>query len=200
MNKWVYFESTYTHYLNRVDPSFIPSSIDRLQIGGLKFKPSRSVELYLSGGADSARFQGVQRTVAAFQGGISKSSGTSLLSLVYSRGLSIAGGPGTPLNGNTVSASFSQWLSRRMNINVNSGYIRGSSVVRGSTLEYLTGTAEIGLALQRHVMFSTQYSYLSQRGLNLGSTTPILSRYTITAGFQFFLAPTGGRRQAPALN
>jgi hypothetical protein len=197
MNKWIYLESSYTHYLNRVDPRFLPSDIHRLQIGGLKFKPSRRVELYLSSGADSTRFQGIQRYAAAFQGGISANSRDSLLSIVYSRGFSIAGVAGMPLKSHTVNTSFSQWLSRRININLNSSYVRGLSATKGSKLEYITGTAEVGLAVQSHVMFSTQYSYLSQRGSNL----PILSRYVVSAGFQFFLAPIGGgRRQIPALN
>jgi hypothetical protein len=201
INKWLYLDSSYAHYLNRVDARFLPANIHRLQVGGLKFRPRRSVEFYISGGVDSTSFQGVQLTTGAVQGGISKNSGSTLLSLVYHRGLSVAGGPGTLLNSDTVTASFSQWLSRRVNVNFNAGYVRGASVTAGrSALRYISGTGEIGLLLQRHVMFSTQYAYISQRGTNLGSPTPLLNRYTLSAGFQLFFAAIGNRQRVPVLN
>ena len=193
VNKWLYLNNSYSHYLNKVDPRFQPGSIQRLQFGGLKFKPTRNVELYLSGGVDSARIQGAQRTAGAFQSGISKTAGSTLFSLVYHRGFSIAGGPGTLLNSDNVSASFSQWLTRRVNVHFTSGYVKGASVIKGSKLQYISGAAELEIAIHRHVVFSTQYTSVSQRGANLDSTTPALNRHSVMSGLQFFFASSGAR-------
>ncbi len=199
MNKWLYFDSRYSHYLTKVDPRFLPSNIQRIQAGGLKFAPRRGVEFSVSGGVDSTRLEGIQRTTTALQGGISKTSGSTLISLVYYRGFSVAGGPGALLKSDTVNSEFTQWLSRRINLHLNSGYVKGASLVNGSALRYISGTAELEFMLQRHVMFSTQYTYLSQRGAKLGLTSSLLNRYTLSAGFQFFFATTGTRQRGLAL-
>jgi hypothetical protein len=197
MNKWVYLDSGYSHYVNRVDPRFEPANIQRLQIAGLKFRPRRRFEVYLSGGIDATRLQGIQLTTGSYEGGVSMNTRSTLLSLVYHRGYSVAGGPGAILNSNGLSASFSQWLSRRMNVNVDSSYVQGTSAIRGSgtRLQSISSTAEFGFRLQQHVTFSTQYAYISQRGANLGLTTPTLTRYSLTAGFQVFFASLGRRQR-----
>ncbi len=193
INKWLFFDSSYSHYLNAVPGRFQSANIHRLQVGGFKFKPSRTVELYVSGGADSTRFQERQRTTGSIQGGISRTSRSTLLSLVYHRGFSIAVGPEATLNGDIVSASASQWLSRRVSIQAGSSYTHGASLNKDSKVEYLGVNAELQVVLQRHLMFSTQYSYVSQHGRNLPSDNLLLNRYTITSGLQFVLPSLGGR-------
>jgi hypothetical protein len=116
-----------------------------------------------------------------------------LFSLVYHRGFSIAVGPEAPLNGHILSASFSQWLSQRVNLQISSGYNRGASLKDGSKLEYLSGNAELQIALQRHLMLSGQYSYVSQRGANLFSDEMVLNRYTVSAGLQFLFPALSDR-------
>src|SRR2546426_6023230 len=194
INKWLFLNSGYSHYLNKVDPRFEMASIHRLQVGGLKFKPRRSVEIYFSGGLDATRFQGSQRGAASFQAGLSRTSGASSISLIYYRGFSNAVGPQATLKGDLVSASLSQWFSRRVNLQINSGYTRGASLNRNSKLGYLSGNAEVQVAVQSHVMFNVQSSYVSQRGINLPSASPVLSRYTVSTGFQIFFSSLDGRK------
>ena len=200
LNKWLFLASSYSHYLNKV-PAFQTTNIHRLQVGGFKFKPRRTVELYVSGGVDSARFLNRQRTTASYEGGISKQSGATLFSLVYHRGYAIAIGPDGTLNGHVVSASLSQWLSRRVNIQATSAYTRGISLSKGTRLDYLGSNAQLDIVLQRHLLYSVQYSYISQRGTGLPADQLQLVRYTVTTGFQLVLPSLGGReRRTPQPN
>jgi hypothetical protein len=196
INKWLFLNSGYSHYLNKVNPRFEVASIHRLQVGGLKFKPRRTVEIYFSGGVDATRFQGSQRGAASFQAGLSRTSAASSISAIYYRGFSNAVGPQATLKGDLVSASVSQWFSRRVNLQVNSGYTRGASLNRNSKLEYISGNAQVQIAVQSHMTFDVQGSYVSQRGVNLPSESPVLSRYTISAGFQIFFSSLDGRRSS----
>jgi hypothetical protein len=188
-------DSSYSHYLTKVDPRFNGSSIHRLQFGGLKFQTRSRIEVFLTGGVDATRFERAHRGAASVEAGLSKAYGASVISLVYRRGFSTAVGAQGTLNGHVVSASLSQWLSRRMNVQLNSSYTRGASLNRAAKLDYLSGTAEVQIALQNHVMFSVQSSYVSQRGVNLSAQTPVLSRYSVAAGFQFFFSSLGGRQR-----
>jgi len=194
INKFLFLNSSYSHYLTAVDPRFEAASIHRLQLGGLKFKFRRNMEIYFSGGADYTRFQGTQEPAASYQAGFSKGSGSTLFSAVYHRGLSAAVGPQATVNGHVVSISLTQWLTRRVDLQINSAYTRGASLKNNSRIEYLGGTAELQIQLQQHVLFSVQSQYVSQRGTNLPSETPLLSRYTVTSGIQFIFASLGGRR------
>jgi hypothetical protein len=194
INKWLFLNSSYSHYLNAVNARFDAASIHRLQVGGLKFKLGRSMEIYFSGGADYTRFQRTNRPAASYQAGLAKTSGSTLVSAVYHRGLSTVVGPQETLNGHVVSASLTQWLSRRVSVQLDSGYTRGASLGKKSKLEYVSGNAEVQIALQRHITFSMQGTYISQRGMNLSPDTPILNRYSISTGFQFFFASLNGPR------
>jgi len=195
INKWFFLSSNYSHYLTAVEQRFETASIHRLQLGGFKFKLGRTTQLYFSGGADYTRFQGHQWPTASYQAGFSKTTGSTLVSIVYNRGLSSAVGPQGTLNGHVVGASFTQWLSRRVSVQVTPGYTRGASFKKNSRVEYLAGNAEVQIEVQRHVMFSIQGSYISQRGTNLASETPALSRYTVSTGVQFFMSTLDGRKR-----
>jgi hypothetical protein len=192
INKWFFLNSSYSHYLNAVDPKFQAASIHRLQVGGLKFKLRRNMEFYLSGGMDYTRGQ----PAASYQAGLSKTSASTQISVVYHRGLSTAVGRQDALNGHVVSASLSQWVSRRMNIQLNTGYTRGASLSRTSSLDYLSGSAEVQIAVHSHGMLSVQSSYISQRGTNLPPEAPVLSRYVVSTGYTFFFSSLDGRRRA----
>jgi hypothetical protein len=185
IGKWIYLDSSYSHYLNVVPMGFQSTNIHRLQAGGFKLKPWRSIELYVSGGADSTRFLEHQRTTGSIQGGLARTSGSTLFSLVYHRGFAVAVGPNATVNGHIISASVSQWLSRRINIEAVSGYTRGFSLNRDSKIEYLGGNAELQIVVQRHVLFSTQYSYVSQRATNFVTDSSHVKLYTVTTGLQF---------------
>ena len=102
--------------------------------------------------------------------------------------------PQATVNGHVISISLTQWLTRRVDLQINSAYTRGASLKNNSRIEYLGGTAELQIQLQQHVLFSVQSQYVSQRGTNLPSETPLLSRYTVTSGIQFIFASLGGRR------
>lgn len=194
INKWLYLDNSYSQYLNTVATNVKPAGIQRLQVGGFKFKLGRSTELYMSGGADATSYQGVRRGTGSFEGGITKTYGSTLISLVYHRGFSNAIGSQSAFNGHIVSASLNQWLTPRANFQIASSYNRGAALGNNATLEYLSGSADFQWTLHSHVLFSLQSSYISQRGTYLPTDALGLSRYTVRTGLQFFF-PSFGKRQ-----
>jgi len=114
------------------------------------------------------------------------------VSLHYYRGFYRAVGPQALMGGDMFNASYSQWLSRRISVNIDSAYNRGIALSGGSKLQCLSATAEVQVALQRHVMWTTQFWYISQRG-SLVPGAYMLSRASGSTGLHFFLPPIGGR-------
>jgi hypothetical protein len=192
ITSWLFLDSKYSSFINAVDKNR-NTNIQRFDIGSFRFQPRRSVSLFVSGGMEFTNYQGVHQTTASAQGGISYQSRYGSLSLTYHRGFATAIGPGIALSADTLGAAYSQWLSRRINVQIASGYTRGTALVQADTQEYLTANAQIGVVIQRHTMLSAHYWYISQRGANLPVDTPTLKRYTVALGLQYFL-PSLGRR------
>ena len=195
VNKWLFLQNSYFHYLNQVDPRFQAGSIQRLQVGGLNFVLRRNLQLSIAGGADHTRYQEGRRTGASLEAGLSKTSRSARVNLHYYRGFYRAVGPQALMGGDMFSASYGQWLSRRVSVNLDSAYNRGAALSGGSKLQYLSASAEVQVALQRHVMWTAQFWYISQRG-SLVPAGYNVGRMTGSTGLYFFLPPIGGRPTA----
>src|SRR5262249_18482737 len=113
-SKWLSLESSYSSYVNRTNERSRTTTIHRLDGMGLKMRPKRSLELSFSGGVEIARYLGTQQTTGGIQGGVSKRSGRTIFSFGYHRGFITAVGPGSTLNGDTITASVDRWLSRKV--------------------------------------------------------------------------------------
>jgi len=197
INKWLFFNNSYSHYLNAVSTELQTASIHRLKLGGFKFKLGRTLELAISGGVDSTHFQGAQRTNGSVESGLSKTSRSTKLTLLYHHGLYSTVGEQDAMGGNTLSLTLTQGLSKRASFQVSSGYTRGVSLSKDSKLRYISGNGELQVAVQKHIMWSTQLSYVSQAGVNLSPGAAGLSQITASMGLHFFLPPLGGRRAIP---
>jgi hypothetical protein len=169
----------------------IPGTINshRLQVGGLEFRSRGGWKLSLGGGVEYAPIDGT-RTREGFQSGISKSSKSTQLSLVYHRGFSVAVGEAAALRGHDINLSFNQLLSPRLNLQMSSQYNHSSSQPN-STLAYLTGRAQLGVVLHPHMMLSADYWYVSQRIANPAVGVPAVHRYTVSMGLQLFSSTLG---------
>lgn len=195
IKKWLILNSAYTDYLTTVNDASGESSVSihRLRVGELRFRFRRTVELSFGPEVESTRHMGIWRTAAGFQSVVSKKSESTWLSLLYHRGFSTAVGPGAIFDGDYVTALFNRWLSRRINFQLSSIYIRGSSF-EDSSLRYITARAGLGIAVQDHTLVSVHYSYLSQHTTNLPVNALNVSRYTVATALQYSL-PSLRQRQ-----
>ena len=192
VNKWLFLDNSYSHYINAVDNPARGNAtqIHRLQVGGLRFARSRGgFEASLSGGMDLTSIGGRPQPAPSVQGGLSRAWDSGGFSLFYRRGLWTAVGPGNVVEGNSVTASFNQFL-RRLNFNVGSSYHRGSTswnTAGNSAVNFVTGNAGLGIAVQRHVLLSLDYAYVSQRVANLSTDIRNVSRSSMGVGINYYL-------------
>jgi hypothetical protein len=186
VNKWLYLNNSYFTYINKVSERGQASNIHRLELGGLEFHPTRTVQIYVSGGAEATTYTGRRQIGGSARAGIAKRSKSTLLDLGYSRGFSGAVGTADVFSTHDVAASYTQWLTRRFSFRVQSRYSTGSSR-SGGVLDYVLGTAEVAFATTNHSVLSLEYSYLSQQLSNVAVGSPRSNRYWARAGFQVFL-------------
>jgi hypothetical protein len=198
INRWLFLDNRYSHYVTidykspAASQAFQPGSIDSMHVGGLTFRPRKTLNVSFAGGGELVRFQTGERKTGSFEGSVAYKSRSSLLALVYHRGFSTAAGPGATLNGQTASVSLNQALSRRVSFQIGSGYTTGTALAQHFKVEYLSANAELDVAILRNLVFSAQYSHVSQKGANLPVNTPVMTFQTATAGLRFFL-PSSGR-------
>jgi hypothetical protein len=194
INKWLYLDNSYSHYLNLGNNPVgaRDSQIHHLQVGGLRLHRARKGwEAYVSGGADISTSGGTPIPIPSMQGGVSKNWKSGQLSVTYSRGFWIAVGPGTALQGDTTNLSFNQSF-RRVNLTAGSIYRRGTGP-GGSRADFLSPTAQLGFAVQRHLMLTADYSYVSQRVANISPDLQNANRYRLGVGINCFLPPLFNR-------
>jgi hypothetical protein len=140
-----------------------------------------------------ARYRGVEQTVAAFEGGLARTSRSNSFYISYHRGLTTTLGPGTIIEGDNVVATFTQALSQRFSLQMDAAYTRGAGFTPDSSLESISSNAGIQVGLHRNLILSTNVGYVSQQVSNLPFAAPNLDRYTAYAGLRFFMPALRGR-------
>lgn len=186
VNKWLFFETQYSGYLTVTNQRSRSTDIQKVQIGGFRFK-RRSIDLFSSGAIEFANNQTGRREVGSGADiGFSSNSVASQFSLVYHRGFTTTGAIGTVMGGQSVSALLSRWLSNRVNFQAKAVYYRGLSAT-GPALQSLTTNASIEIALQRHLMMYATYWRYSQHASKLPITALTGDRYGASIGLQYSL-------------
>jgi hypothetical protein len=186
INRFLFLDSRYSQYLNAVNERFRRNDIHRLEFASLRFRSRRGWDLSLGSGIEFARFQGNRQTAAGVQTKIAKTSESNQFSFTYHRGLSAVVGQSAVLGGNQANLSFGRLLLPRVNLEVSSSYLQSSSS-RNDELKYVLGRAQLGIAVQRHILLSADYWYVSQRLSNTTMDIPGVSRYAVSLGVQYFL-------------
>jgi hypothetical protein len=190
--KWLFLDSSYSTYLNSVNSALGSSSIQRLQVGGFRFRISPTTQLFTTGTVEYTHDLG-GRTVAGFEGGLSRSSKSNSIRINYHRGLSTTSGPGTILQGNDVTLAFVHRLSARMSFQMDGTYMNGLGFLRGASLQSFYGNGGIQIRLQRNLVASTNVGYISQQQRKLPFSAPNLKGYTAFVGLQYFMPALRGR-------
>jgi hypothetical protein len=188
-NKWLGFNSSYTTYIKKVNDRAATADIHRLQLGGLTLR-SRHLDFSFGGGAEMTSYTNKRQFGGSGETSLSWHSRSTLMSLGYNRGFSTAVGTGDIFTTNTMSGSYTRWFSQRVNFRLGAQYAHGSARSGGS-LDYLIGSAGLGIALNSHTLLSADYSYLSQELVNVSIGSPRSNRYSGRIGIQFFLPSLG---------
>jgi hypothetical protein len=186
VKKWLYIDNSYSHSLNATADALNPN-IHSLRVGNFRFRSRSGWEFFVGAGVDATRFSGHYEGTAATEAGISKSSTSTRISLIYHRGFFTTVGGAGVLQGDSLTASLGRSFGWRINFDATAQYVGGSTAGAGD-LRYATGNARIGFAVQRHVQISANYWTVSQQiPLNLSPGIAAVSRNTITAGVHYYL-------------
>jgi hypothetical protein len=191
IGKWISLENGYTAYLNSVDERLRNGQIHSLQIGGLKFGHSlHGWQATLAAPIDATNTAGSTRVTLALQAGVSKRWQSSDFSLSYRRGFWTATGPGVVqgivIDGHNAGLFFNQYVSSRITLGAGSNYSRGAALGTGSVI-YVAATGQVGAAIQRHLMLTANYGYVSQQLRDISLDTQSVHRYGVGVGIQYFL-------------
>lgn len=187
LNRWLFLDNSFSHYLNELDPQFHSANIQKLQVGGFRFQPRPNIDLSIGGGVQTAKQeeQG-RRTEASVDAAFTQYSTKGQISLAYHRGFSTTAVSGAVLAGDTVTIGWNRWLGSRVNFGINSGYTKGSSSGDGS-LRSISGGAHLEIALHSHLLLTTNLSYISQRLTGMPIPGSNVNRPMFTIGLQYFL-------------
>jgi len=189
ITKWLYFNSQYSHHLNTVDPGFRGNTVEDLRVGGFSFKPGRGWVISTSGGVDSTKNTGRRYITGSGEASILKQSRHTSVQLSYHRGYSTVFPSSDVWAGDTANAYIVQSIAKRMSIHTNASYMRGSSVVKNSSLTTTYGGAGWDIVLQRSLVFSANYFYVSQRFGEFTDAT--LHRNTVALQLHYYLPGVG---------
>jgi hypothetical protein len=193
INKWLFLDNRFSHFFtinsSVANQALLPGNIDSLHAGGLTFQPRKTLNVSFAGGGELVRLQTGQRKTGSLEASVARKSRSSLIAFAYHRGFSTAAG--ATLNGQTAGVSLNQNLSRRLSFQVSSSYTTGTALTQNSKMSYLSANAGFDVTILRNLVFSSQYTHVSQNGANLPVNTPVLKLQTATAGLRFFLPPPG---------
>jgi hypothetical protein len=193
LNKWMSFESNFTTYLKTAGKSAQRVNIQRLQIVGLRYQTKSKIEFLSSGGLEYTRYSGASKAAVGIQAGVSKTSNSMHLTVVYHNGFTSAFGQGAVLNGHNVLAAVDQKLSRRISYQTGLNITQAKSFAKDGALRTRTANAGLSIVLQSHTVANVSASYISQHSGSIFANSPSIDRYTIAAGIQYYLPSLLGK-------
>jgi hypothetical protein len=187
LNRWMYWDMGYSTYVNTVDENLRTASIQRLQLAGLRYQTENGFSIFGNGGGEYSRSLGINQLGASFHGGVSKTSGTTSMSLSYHRGFTSTNDRGLVLSGNDFTASVRGQPWERVTVNFTSVYLRGVARSNDVGIDAISGYGSVGIAIHQHLQVSVGYSQINQRTRNLPGGNESVSRYAVSAGLNYFL-------------
>jgi hypothetical protein len=187
INKWLYINTRYTHYLNNVDQGLRGNNIQDLQFGGLSFKLGRGWGFSSGGGINSTKAGGIRWVAGSGQASVSKTSGRTKVEFSYSRGYSSVFPSSQVWHGDTANIYVVQSLSRQVIIYARASYFRGAALVSSSVADTVYGGAGLEIALQKNFAVSASYYLTSQRVVNVSVPGTNVNRYSAAVGLTYYL-------------
>jgi len=188
LTKFLFIQTSYTGFINNVDPMYRDVAIQRLRAITFRYH-RRGIEVSSSAGVEYASNHGSNDIVADAEAGMTIGSRSNAFSLRYLHGLTSIVGAGSAVVTDSLYASLMHRISNRFSLGLSSGYMHyaGETGLQKSGLDSLEAGARIQLALSRDVVLSGSLYYVSQTTRNLGFYAPELHRSAGSASVIYIL-------------
>ena len=188
LNKFLFISTSYTGFINNVDPMYRDVAIQRLRVITLRFH-RRGINVSSSAGVEYANNHGSNDVVAEAEAGMTMGSRSNAFSLQYLHGLTSIVGAGTAVVTDSLYASLMHRISNRFSLGLSSSYMHygNKNGLQKSGLDSLEAGARIQLALTHDVILSGNLYYVSQTTRNLGFYAPELHRSAGSASITYIL-------------
>jgi hypothetical protein len=183
---WMSISSNYSTYLNDTEGRLRNSQIHQFELGRFRFKLSRAMEIFGSGGISVTKNLNEYRTQGMFQAGISRFSRNNTIGVNYLRTMITALGYSRILPSDSVTISLGQRLTDRMNLQLSGSYLRSSDFEVSGRLNGSNARAQFEYALLSNLFVSINYVYQNQKNtIAVLSNMPYYNRTTAFLSLQY---------------
>jgi hypothetical protein len=187
LKKWLKVNSRYTRFLNNVNSNYRGNNIQDVQIGEFVFEPIRNLSISFSGGIESADTPGQRSVSGSGRLSVVKRSGRTTIGLGYHHGLYTAFPSPELWHGDSANIYAVQKLTRRISIHANGALNRGTSGTGASIANSAYGGASVDVVLQRNLVLTGTYSFISQSFTNVLLPNATNHRTSTAVSLHYFL-------------
>jgi hypothetical protein len=185
LNKWLSFDSSYSAYLNLVSDSYDNARIQRLQVGGLNFHPTRSWRIWASGGADYASYRGASHFDGDIDTGIAYSTRNFTYNTTYQHGFTSAIGISSLLSSDVVGFLLGYRITKWARIHGESYYYRSSEQSGAGVLKSFSSGGGVDLMLSRNFFVNSRAFLQNQTARSFSVGGLGIRRFTVNVGLQY---------------
>jgi hypothetical protein len=163
LTKWLYFSGTISTYLDKVSSEYEASNINRLEVGGFRFKLKRHWELIVAGGADYVDSRSENHIGSTIRSGLSRTSSSNVISLYYQRGFTSIIGIAQIFQSDWVTLAMGQQITRRLGLQISGSFINGDNYSGSGGIRGYGARGSLEYALLPNLISSVTYNYQNQK-------------------------------------
>lgn len=155
---------------------------------GFRYLLRPGLAIFASGGIQSANIQGITKSGGSVVAGFTKSTFMTEFTLAYVNTDTSQVGLATTVRSQGVSGHFRRRLMDKMDFTLDSGYVRNRLIFNQNVpINTYTAGAGFEYAVRSDLTFFVNYGYVHQRSPVFVLQAPIVSRSTLSVGFEFRL-------------
>jgi hypothetical protein len=197
ITKWFFLSSSYYTYVNKVDPIYRGTLINRLQIGGVRFKLGREWEAEIGGGVELAITYGENLWREEATASLTWNSRSHTFSVRYHRGFYSTVGISGVFGSDEGRVEFGSRLTDRLNLQLSAFYQHGSNfysngISTAGSIDYYSALGGLQFRLFEGLIASGNVSYRNQHTRYITGLPATLETYVAAAGIQYIF-PSGIR-------
>jgi hypothetical protein len=185
LKKWLSFNSSYSTYLNSVSDNYSDARIQRLQVGGFDFHPTRSWKIWANGGVDYASYRGGSHFDGDLNAGIAYSTRNFTYNTTFQHGFTSAIGISSLMNSDVVGFLLGYRISKWARIHGESYYYRNSEQSGFGVLKSFSSGGGLNLMLSRNFFISSRAFIQAQSSRNFSVAGLGIRRFTVNVGLQY---------------
>jgi hypothetical protein len=187
LTKWLYFSSSYSTYLNNVDANFQDARIQRLQVIGLGFRPTRHWRVWANGGIDYTDYHGASRFMEDIYGGASYNARNFTFNTTYQHSFTSAIGISSLLTSDIVHLLLGYRVTNWARIHAESYYYRSTEQSGSGLLKSYSGGGGLEFMLSRNFFLTARGFLQNQSEREFSVEGLAIRRVTLNVGLQYVL-------------